>query len=266
MFWGAAPLMTHFAKERIVAIYGSPGTYKSCLAMDMMIPFLEQGYSLSSSVNTVWSDPEDYPLQDWLKDDPKFAKMALKGVDVLQLARDMGFPEMMPWVYRRCFIMDEGGLDLREFKKFGPLSVFPRKFRCQIAIPSKKLPHEDLTALMVVNLFLFEDYIPGWRRGGGYYYWQFDSGAKRPLNGQFVYIPESIGLFDTDDLAESSNKIINKFIEAIKARQKSYGRDDTANGLSTLESLEETSDMEQQQNITRKLQQLDISIFNQKRR
>ena len=264
-FYGATPFMAQFATERIVTITGGPGTYKTCMAMDLARPFLEEGYAFTNSVNTVWSDPEEYPLEEWVKDDPVSVRLAKTGIDVVKRAKDLGFPNMMPWVYRRVFVMDEGGRDLRVFAQFGDLSMLPRKFRDYIIISSKKPPHDDLAALMVLDLFLFESFIPGWRWGGGLYHWQYDQGARRPQNGQFLYIPESIGLFDTDDLAQDSRRAIIKFTEAISFRQKSYGRIGTEDGISSLAALEETSEMEQQQNIARKLASINLSILNQKR-
>ncbi len=263
MWINEQPFFSAFAQNRVVSIAGAPGAYKSCMGMDVMRPYLNQGYALSSSVNTVWSDPLTYSLEEWVRDSPVFQRIKKQGRDPLEVARSLGLPEVMPWVFRRCFVLDEGGDDLRVWKYFADIKKYPRKFRTYFSIPSTKLAHDDLTTLTVFPTAMFENYIPGWKWGGGVYYWSWETGSKRSIDGNFIYIPESIGLFDTDDLAQDSLPVIESFTRAIEYRQLEYGRTLAKNGLSALGETAESSDMEIQQNISRALVRSNRALSDQ---
>jgi len=219
MFIWGGPLFSRFATNRIVTITGGPGTYKSSMAYDLaeQLYLRPKKYAFRSAARAVWNDPDYYPLKRFIWDDPILSPIArLEGPEsAIKIAKDNGLPDLMPWVYRKFFVMEEGGGELRAWKYFGDMSRFPRKFRIMIAIPSLKMPHVDLCTLVVINSFLFEEFIPAWRWGGGLYQWLYNQGGGlAPMTGLFMYFPERLGVYDTDDLSEDTTPLIYKFTNA----------------------------------------------------
>lgn len=261
-FYNADGFLAAFSVSRVCTITGAPGTGKTLMAFELAMPFLKDGYSLASNIQNVWQDPLYRSWEDYIPTSSIIVRWMKKNKASPKDAKDyFELPDVCPWVYRRYYPLDEAGRYLRAWKYFENLAQFPRKFRTYICIPSLRVPHADLASLLAICVVPFRQFLP-FNMEGGLYYWQYDNGTTAvTLRGTFVYYaPKTIGIYDTDDLSEVTDGLIQSFTAAIDLRQKEYGR----HGISALGNIAEDGDTEEQRRIANRIERAALSLSSRR--
>jgi hypothetical protein len=257
-FYFADGFLSCLDQRRIVTITGLPGAGKTAMGHDIARYYLERGYYFSSNLPSPWNDPLTYSREEYLLDSPILQRRIRNGADRDEILASL--PEQCPWVWRKVFLLDEAGEDLRAWKYFTDLARFPRKFRNYIIIPSLRIPHEDLAQLIVWPDTMWRTVFPFW--DGGLFHWQFDNGFQSPPGGWFFYFPDDvIGVYDTDDLGDTTQYVIQTFEDAVDRRRLDAGQK-LVSGVEYSEANEIERDRAAN---TRKLQAVALALQNARR-
>lgn len=242
----ANEFLAHLDSYRICSITGFRGSGKDLLAFELSRYWLDRGYMFYSNQRAVWND--------------SLTRLAVGDEQAHIVTQDQR-GEMISWVYEvshRVYVLSEGGRYLRKWAYFENMFEFARKMDVYILIPSVRIGHEDLAQLLVYPVIPFRTYLG---TDGGVWYWTVDTGLNKKYGGWFIHIPKDIGVYDTDDLSENTNVVINAFAQEVERRNKKYGRDE----LLKVDGFEEAPDEEYQASIARKIQQAALSLLSKKR-
>lgn len=245
--YNANEFLAHLDSYRIASITGFRGSGKDLLAFELSRYWLDRGYMFYSNQRAVWNDP--------------LYRVAIgdEEADLIKVDQRGEPIDYVNMVRHRVYNLSEGGRYLRKWAYFENMFEFARKFDIYVLIPSVRIGHEDLAQLLVYPLIPFRTYLG---MDGGVWRWSVDTGLNKKYGGWFIHWPNNdFGLYDTEDLSENTNFVIEMFASEVKRTLKKYGRDQ----LPEMEIFEETPDEEYQSAIARKLQQVALSLSSKKR-
>lgn len=225
---------------RVVSIAGVKGAGKTAMAFELAEYYLRKGYGFYSNIQNVWNDN-------------LYSEVMITPKHTVVTAEDGG---LLPDVYHKVLILDEGGRYLREWKYFENLFEFTRKTDNYLLIPSTRIAHQNLQEYLLIPwLPLYQFYLPGtiWE-------WRYDNGTSSPYHDFFWHMPgRSIGVYDTQDISFTTTSIINAFTEFLDLYARiDFGRD----GIQSVESIGGAADTEFQQAIAQRLSRDAATLYN----